>query len=110
MFFNQLSQNEKYNYNCNFLKKEICLLSNILKYRIVNVDSVDKNDNNNLICGYMVDVERNTIEIFNSSKNKDNNNNDSTNFWKKMRKFLKHSSYSSVYNNDKENDKNLMNN
>lgn len=106
MFFNQLSQNEKYNYNCNFLKKEICLLSNILKYRIVNVDS---DDNDNLINGYMVDVERNSIEVFNSSKNKDNDNN-STNFWKKMRMFLNHSPYSSVHSNDKENDKNVMNN
>ena len=57
----------------------------------------------------MVDVERNSIEIFNSSKNKDNANN-SINFWKKMKMFLNHSSYSSIYSHDKENDKNVMNN
>lgn len=63
MKLNNLNKQDK---NIKTLKKELFLLINMLKMRIVNLDSMEEDQ---MIKGYLINIEKNTIKYIQLNKN-----------------------------------------
>jgi len=66
------------------LKKELFLIINLLKMRIVNLDSLDEDQ---MIKGYIINIEKNTIKYIQFNKNEDAIKK-CTDFWNSMKELL----------------------
>jgi hypothetical protein len=78
---NNISKNDK---NIKALKKELLLIINILKTRIVNIDTIDQD---NKIKGYLVDIEKNTLKYLEMDRSEDDHKKAIT-FWAAMKDLL----------------------
>jgi hypothetical protein len=78
---NNISKNDK---NIKALKKELLLIINILKTRIVNIDTIDQD---NKIKGYLVDIEKNTLKYLEMDRSEDGHKKAIT-FWAAMKDLL----------------------
>lgn len=66
------------------LKKELFLIINLLKMRIVNLDSLDEDQ---MIKGYIINIEKNTIKYIQFNKNEDAIKK-CADFWNAMKELL----------------------
>lgn len=98
---NKLAQKAKENAKIKKLKKEFCLLVNILKYRIVNSDSVPED---NEIKGYLLNIDRGIIQSFSSNRIEPLSKR-YIDFWNELKSFLE-----PYDDNQKSNKENIPNN
>ena len=82
---NQLAKNSEIDTKIKRLKKEFCLLVNILKFRIVNLDTVKADG---VIKGYLINVDKNVIQFFQEKLDKDDDVTKALSFWKQLLIFL----------------------
>jgi hypothetical protein len=83
-FDTKLSHLNKQDKTIRLLKKELFLIINLLKLRIVNLDSLDEDK---LIKGYLVDIEKNTIKYLQINKNEQALIN-CINYWQSMKELI----------------------
>ena len=67
-FDNKVSMLNKQDKTLSALKKELFLLINILKLRVVNLDSVDEDES---VKGYLLDIDKNALKYIESKKTED---------------------------------------
>ncbi len=78
---NNLKQQDK---RIKTLKKELFLIINLLKMRIVNLDSLEEDQ---MIKGYVINIEKNTIKYIQFNKN-ENAIEKCINYWNSMKELL----------------------
>lgn len=83
-FDSKLNTLNKQDKNLKMLKKELFLLINLLKLRVVNLDTVDEDK---FIKGYILDLERNTIKYIEVTTSQEALN-DCFTYWTSMKELI----------------------
>ncbi len=115
-FDNKLSKLNKTDQTLKALKKELTLMINFLKLRLVNIDTIEEEK---MIKGYLVDVERNAVKYIELNKERDDEIESCVLYWNAMRELHSGAGKASVnidntmdnnFNNEEKENAPIMNN